>query len=298
MRLAKRINENEIDSPKSDLFARNCLRVWINTLLRLIAGTYFVLTSLYCLLAYLPYTYFFLVKAPPYAWMPWFVHHQAALYWLAASAATVANWPLDTWKHKDLRLLVGVAVLFAAGIYLSFRPFLPGLEDNRAAYSWGLTALIFLIAIVFWKPTTKSNSPADAAESQPFAYSAALLVAIVICAIYEIGARIHLYFSDGSLAFHTTDAELTAWTLLTHVTVAIAVISIVNLIFLLAARTAKAASRSTRRHIRISLHRAVDRALSLPRWRAELSRNRRADLRGCTGAGVNALGILDDRTVS
>ncbi len=215
------------------------MRLWTNALLRLVAGTYFVLTSLYCLLTYLPYTYFFLVKAPPYVWMPWFVHHQAALYWLAAAAATAANWPLDAWKHKDSRLLIGAALLCAAGIYLTFRPFLPGLEDNRTAYSWGFTTLLVPIAMVFWRPATKSGDSVETADDQPFAYSAALLAAIVICAIYELGARIHLYFADGSLAFHTTDAELTAWTLLTHVTLAIAAISVVNLIFLLAARTAK-----------------------------------------------------------
>ena len=63
------------------------MRLWINTLLRLLVGMYFVLTSIYCLLAFLPYTFYFLIKAPPYAWMPWFVRHQAGLYWIASAAA-------------------------------------------------------------------------------------------------------------------------------------------------------------------------------------------------------------------
>ena len=70
------------------------LRLWLNSLLRLVSGTYFALTSLYCLLAFLPYTYCSFIKAPPYAWMPGFTHHQAALYWLAVAAATLANWPV------------------------------------------------------------------------------------------------------------------------------------------------------------------------------------------------------------
>jgi len=36
----------------------------MNTLLRLASGAYFVVTSLYCLLAFLPYTFYFLIKAP------------------------------------------------------------------------------------------------------------------------------------------------------------------------------------------------------------------------------------------
>jgi len=252
------------------------LRLWLNTLLRLVAGTYFVLTSLYCLLAYLPYTFFFLVKAPPYAWMPWFVHHQAALYWLAVAAATAANWPLAEMR-KSSRFLAGAALLAVTGFYLTFRPFLPVLEDNRAAYLWGLAALLFLIALVFWKPRTKSASTLDAAQSRPFAYSAALLVAVVISVIYELGARIHFYFADGSLVFHTTDAELTAWTLLTHVTLALAVISLVNLVFLLAARTPKpqaarrcAVSALVCIALWSTLYRFLEGALSFRGWEAHL----------------------------
>jgi hypothetical protein len=55
------------------VFERTCeLRLVLNTLLRIVSGIYFVLTSIYCLLAFLPYTFFFLIKAPPYSWMPWF----------------------------------------------------------------------------------------------------------------------------------------------------------------------------------------------------------------------------------
>src|SRR5208283_2085248 len=111
----------------------------------------FVLTSLYCLLAFLPYTFYFLIKAPAYAWMPWFVRHQAVLYWLAAGATVAAN--ANFSKHKDKRFLTVVGLLAVAGIYLTFRPFLSALEDNRAAYCWSLASLLPLIAISLWKQT-------------------------------------------------------------------------------------------------------------------------------------------------
>jgi len=50
------------------------------------AGMYFLLISLYCLLAFLPYTYAAFIKTPPYAWMPFLVRHQAGLYWMALAA--------------------------------------------------------------------------------------------------------------------------------------------------------------------------------------------------------------------
>jgi len=253
------------------------LKLWFNTLLRLVSGTYLVLTALYCLLAYLPYTYFFLVKSPAYSWMPWFVRHQAALYWFAAAAATAANWPLDEWKNIRPRLLVGASLLGTAGIYLGFRPFLPTLEDNRPAYIWGLTALLFMIALQFWKPTADSSPSCSESENRPYAYSAAILIALVVSAIYQVGAKIHFYFSNGSLAFHTTDAELTLWTLLSHLTLAIAVLSLVNLIVLLAARTPN--PQSVRRLavgalvficLWSALYRFLEGALSFRGWEAHL----------------------------
>ena len=67
------------------------MRRWTATFLKLVWGIYLVLTSIYCLLAFLPYTYFALIKAPAYSWMPWFAHHHRPLYWLALLAAAVAS---------------------------------------------------------------------------------------------------------------------------------------------------------------------------------------------------------------
>jgi len=253
------------------------LRLGINTLLRFVSGTYFVLTALYCLLAYLPYTYFFLVKSPAYAWMPWFVHHQAVLYWLAAAAATGANWPLVAWRNSGVRFLIGGAVLAFAGINLSFRPFLPALEDNRAAYVWGLTVLVFMIGLQFWKPPAESSRSSQTDENRPYGYSGAILIAAVVSSIYEIGARIHFYFADGSLAFRATDAELTLWTLLSHLVLAVALLSIVNLIVLLAARAPN--PQSVRRLalgamvflcLWSAIYRFLEGALSFRGWEAHL----------------------------
>jgi hypothetical protein len=262
------------------------LRLWLNTLLRLITGTYFVLTSLYCLLAFLPYTFFFLVKAPPYEWMPWFVHHQAALYWIAAIAAVAANWHIDLQKNdlqksqvqkKVQQFLMGIALLVAAGVYLSLRPFLPTLEDDRAAYWWSLAALLPLIALSFWRQTESATQEPELNDDRPFPYSSGLLIALVVSMIYFASARIHLYFENRSLSFHNADAELTLWTLLSHFVLAILLLSLVNLIFLLAARTPK--PQPVRRAsiaafvciaLWIALYGFLEGALSFRGWEAHL----------------------------
>ena len=100
-------------------------------------GIYLVLTSIYCLLAFLPYTYFALIKAPAYSWMPWFARHHRPLYWLVLLAAAVAS-RIGKKTRADAWLFGALAF---AGIYLAARPFMPTLQNNWAAYWWSLIAL-------------------------------------------------------------------------------------------------------------------------------------------------------------
>ena len=223
------------------------MRLWLNTLLKAVSGTYFVVTSLYCLLAFLPYTFVAFIRTPPYAWMPWLAHHQAALYWFAIAAALIPSWPLRNFR-KDKRSQALIGLLAACGVYVNLRPFLPGLQNNNAAYYWSLTALLALIAISLWQTSTPQTSTAvesrecaGAADSSgsPFGLSAGLLVAIVVSLIYTVAARVRLYSDAHTLAFHWQDAEVAFWSLLSHVALAIVVLSALNLIFLLAAKTSR-----------------------------------------------------------
>ena len=220
------------------------MRLFLNTLLRLVSGTYFVLTSIYCLLAFLPYTFFFLIKAPPYAWMPWFVHHQALLYCLAAVAAVAANWRVrEAWTGRNHNFLGGTILLAAVGVYLAFRPFLATMDDSRKAYWWSLASLLALIALALWRQV----DPVDSDQTQnidrsSLSYSGGALLACVISLIYALPSKVHIYSEARTLGFHWTDAEFTLWSLLSHLVLAVVVVSVINLIFLFASKTAKARS--------------------------------------------------------
>ena len=216
------------------------MRLWSNTLLRLVAGAYFVLTSLYCLLAFLPYTFYFLIKAPPYAWMPWFVRHQAGLYWVAAAAALITGWNLrESWRTRNRLFLVSIAGLTALGIYLTSHPFLPGLESNRTAYSWSLAALLPLAIGSLWRSDARRVSLPDARGSRLFPFPAVVLTAIVVAVVYLIGARIRMYGQTHTVSFHTADAEIAVWSLTSHIALALAVFSLLNAVTLIATRTTK-----------------------------------------------------------
>lgn len=222
----------------SCLFEVNILKLWINTLLRFVAGAYFVLTSLYCLLAFLPYTFYFLIKSPPYAWMPWFARHHAALYWLAATAAVSAGWNLRAaWRTKQHSFL---AVLACAGIYVNLRPFLASIEDTRGAYWWSLGALIPLALTSLWRASSHepdSHRFTDRADIQPFAFSGAVWAACLVSVVYLIGARFRMYSQTHTLSLHAPDAEFAVWSLISHIALALAVFSVINVVALIAPRT-------------------------------------------------------------
>ena len=251
------------------------MRLWLNTLLKFLAGTYFVVTSLYCLLAFLPYTFAAFIKTPPYSWMPWLAHHQALLYWLAIAAALISQSSLQV-RWDDKRTLAGIGLLAAGGVYVTLRPFLPALENNGAAYRWSLLSLLPLIGIAVWQSCRGLREP-DEDRAVPFGFSGGLLVALVVSAIYFTGARVRVYSDTHAMGFHWQDAEIALWSLVSHVALAIAALSAVNLIFLVAAKSSR--SRTLRRALvgtliaavlSVVLTRFLGSALSFDGWSAYL----------------------------
>jgi hypothetical protein len=203
------------------------VRNWTTRFLRLIWGTYLVLTSIYCLLAFLPYTYFALIKAPAYAWMPWFSHYHGILYWPALLGAAAAGWG-GRKKPTDFLLL---GALGLGGTYLVARPFMPSLENNWLAYRWSLTALLPLILVAVWD--LGRHWPAAEEERSDISlleYSTGIWVAAAVSGLYAAAGAVRSHFEKAPVQFDFAKLELTGWSLISHVLVAILVISLLNLI--------------------------------------------------------------------
>jgi arylsulfatase A-like enzyme len=208
------------------------LRLCATTILKLCCSAYLLLTALYCLLAFLPYTYYALIKAPAYEWMPWFVNHHALLYWLAWGAAAVAYWPGTKRRWQSLILLA----LAAPGLYLLVRPLMPTLQSDRTAYVAGLLALALLILTTAPDVVRCWLRRAEGAGSH-FPYSTAVLTAVLMALLYSVGAVVHAYVETSALVIRLADLELTGWSVISHVLLAVIVFSALNIISLLAAKT-------------------------------------------------------------
>jgi len=208
---------------------------WIDLILKLLWGTLLVLTSFYALLASLPYTYYALITAPAYAWMPWFVHHHAPLYWAALLGVALAYRRF----RKSLAFMISFGVLGLAGFYLLLKPPLPSLQSNATAYWVAVVALWFIIlvaALGIWKES--ATAPESAHGISHFAYSTAVLLAVGIAVVYAAATQLQAYAATRTLTFTVGDVYLTLWSIFSHSVVLVILISLLNLVRIAATRTA------------------------------------------------------------
>jgi sulfatase-like protein len=202
------------------------LRKWIDAALKIFFGAFFALTSLYCLLAFLPYTYYSMIKSPAYAWMPWFARHHALLFCLAALAAAIAY----RSAKRRAAYFVCFGVLACVAVFLLVRPFLVNIESNGTAYWGGAAALWTILLVVAVCGFGNLKAESDAAITTHLSYPAGILLAVGVALLGAVGAQLRSYSDTKTLALHPIDIYLTFWSAVSHILVAIVLVSVLNLI--------------------------------------------------------------------
>jgi hypothetical protein len=81
-----------------------------------------------------------------------------------------------------------------------------------------------------WRHWPKAAGYMDIQQHSLLPYSNALLIATVTALIYWLAGEVHSYVQNRSLHFDSAQAELTAWSLISHMLLALLVISVLNLI--------------------------------------------------------------------
>jgi arylsulfatase A-like enzyme len=250
------------------------LRKWLATIFKVLFGAYFALTSLYCLLAFLPYTYYSLIKSPAYAWMPWFARHHDLLFWVAVLAAAAAYRPLK----KSAAYFACFGVLGCLGIFLAVRPFLAVLESNRTAYFGSVVALwiaILVVSVLGFQDSTGAENEGRIDTHLSFVTGISLAAGAAL--LSAAGAHLRNYSDTRVLSFPVSDIYLTFWSVLSHILVAVILVSVLNLIRMGAAKPSRP------RTVRWSLFgllifgslwalsvRFLENALSFEGWQAHL----------------------------
>jgi hypothetical protein len=203
------------------------LRKWLDVILKIFFGAFFALSSLYCLLAFLPYTYYSMIKSPAYSWVPWFARRHALLFWVAWLAAAVAYRP----PRRRAAYFVCFGVLACLGVFLSVRPFLLSLGSNETAYFGSVAALwVILLAVLSCEFQDAAGERNETPVHTHLSYTAGILLATGVALLNVAGAKLRSYSDTRTVSFPVSDIYLTFWSVISHVLVAIVLVSILNLV--------------------------------------------------------------------
>jgi hypothetical protein len=247
---------------------RLAMQFWLRTCVKALSAAYFLLTSLYCLLAYLPYTYYAVIKAPPNAWVPWFATHHAHIYWALLLSGIGAYWP----QKRTSKFLIFFGASTAGGILLALHPFLPELQSNSSAYAWSIVSLVPVILMALSQVIVDWPRGSYTSQSS-LTYVPVVVAASAICLITGLGAKLESHRAGHSLSLHAKDFELGLWSFVTHIALAVLIVSLLNLIFAIGRRTSHprtlplvAIGLTAFAALGLSLKNFLDTALSFQGW--------------------------------
>jgi hypothetical protein len=199
-----------------------------------LAFVFFMLaTSVYCLLAYIPFSYFHFLKFNHIASLTAFARFHPYLYCLIAAALCVTL--LDNLQNSRTRKLTQgfFSFLGITGIALLIFPLLVNLQNNFASFLYSLLALVpvLWLALLDWlsnKDKVNWSSSEDAEDSRIFQSSlfAAIFISLLYAGIFYI--RQKQQATDSLTSFELLIAI--SWSLASHLLMFMALFVAFNLL--------------------------------------------------------------------
>lgn len=152
---------------------------------RVIFVVFFLMTSSYCLLAYIPFTYQWVINCTLVRWLPVFVSLHPFLYCLVIALTALTLAP-DVRRPRTRKLALGFVSFHAlAGAALLIRPLLSNLANDDRSYYWSLIFLVPLLWMALIDHTATSNERTWAASTGGhITISTALMAAGYVSVIY------------------------------------------------------------------------------------------------------------------
>lgn len=112
---------------------------------RIVFNFFFLVTSFWCLLAYVSITYLTITKAPAQTLLPTLFRWQPFLYWPVLLLAVKTIWA-DLRSVQSRRVVAGFCVFFfVAGLYLAYEKPFSRLPNNGMSYLWSLIVLFPIV---------------------------------------------------------------------------------------------------------------------------------------------------------
>lgn len=112
---------------------------------RLAFGSFFLVSSTYCLLLYIPFSYFGFIHNPILWWLPGFVRLHAWLFAISLSAVTITLLPQLRLPKMRFSVAAFIAVNCGMCFYLAFISPLGNIVPDFNSYLWSMYALFPLM---------------------------------------------------------------------------------------------------------------------------------------------------------
>ncbi|HYX71046.1 MAG TPA: hypothetical protein VE825_18060, partial [Terriglobales bacterium] len=199
-------------------------------LARSLYAGFFLITSIYCLLAYIPFTYQQVVVGQLLPWLTTFVRLHPYLYW--GALAVVVPTLLPDWKRARSSTIAFFVGMAAAGVALLMHPVLASLENNITSIYWCLASLLPLAAIAIpdWAGRAGAVrwSEAEAGESHRL-FAAAWMSALYLTFLYALALYLRARLAHSVRFSPSQWAWAVSWSLLSHLVFFMAIFIVLDL---------------------------------------------------------------------
>jgi hypothetical protein len=209
-------------------------------LARCLYSGFFLITSIYCLLAYIPFTYQQVVVGQLLPWLTTFVRLHPYLYW--AALAVVAPTVLPGLKRARATTIAFFVVMAAAGVALLVHPVMAGLENNLTSIYWCLLALVPLLAVAVLDWISHAGavrwSEAETGEGHRI-FAAAWMSALYLTFLYALALYLRARLAHSVRFAPKQWAWSVGWSALSHLVFFMAIFIVLDLMVGLAGLLAR-----------------------------------------------------------
>ena len=210
----------------------------LDRMLRLAGAALLLLTSIYCLIAYVPFTYEQVIKFRLISWVTTFAAIQSWLYALAVGGLVLTM--RDTLSRPGVRwpARLFAAAQIALALFLLVHPVLPALENDRASLVWSIVFLVQLtcvglLDVAACRGRLRFAPPVDGRDWTVFL--AALATALFVSLLYFAIALLRVL--DGAPPAAGEQLLVLAWSLLSHLVLFLGVAAVFVLLIAFARLT-------------------------------------------------------------
>src|SRR6266850_2998451 len=192
---------------------------WYPIAARALFGIFALLTSIYCLLAYIPDLYFAFIQAPFQPWLVKFIAWHPYLYWvtLAALGAGLLQTYSGVTRRMAIEFLGAHAIL---GVYfLIYRPF-SHVRSDSLSFLWSLASLFPLLwigTLDYCEHSQREGEGDFSAKLIQIPISAALMAGLAVALLDPASAWLRSEMAGRAFSFKAIDFAAWAWALLVHV---------------------------------------------------------------------------------